>query len=196
MCLQCGAMNAACAYTFSSWVLCDISYGCRLAWEWQHARECDNTWASICHTHTHYRSLMYACVKVIQSSAQLIHSFISLHAAIQVTIVQVADEHLPRWPITSQAGGVLNSSSSTAGHPTRAAAATLEDGSSSVAATGSRFGFIRDLARRRSRAGAVPVWASFDARDSQVAPLLEYEMQQGEVRAACLPGVLMIQKIS
>lgn len=107
--------------------------------------------------------------------------------------MQVADEHQPRWPITSQAGAGLNSSSSsTAGVATAAAAAaSLEDGSSSVAATGSRFGFIRDLARRRSRAGAAPVWASFNARDSQVAPLLEFEMQQGEVRAACLPGVLI-----
>jgi hypothetical protein len=94
---------------------------------------------------------------------------------VQVTVIKVADEQQTQLPPITR-----SRAASLAG----AAAAAAEGGSASVS-TGSRFGFIRDLARRRSKAGsgsaaaaaAAPVWASIDGGDSQTAPLLEYELQ-------------------
>jgi hypothetical protein len=91
----------------------------------------------------------------------------------QVTVIEVAEEQQTSLPPITRSRA-----------PSLAGAAAAAAGKSSVS-TGSRFGFIGDLARRRSKAGnssaaaAAPVWASLDG-DSNTAPLLEYEMQ-GEV---------------
>lgn len=110
-----------------------------------------------------------------------------LAAVPQVKIVQVADEQ--------------QSSSLQQSDTISVAGRSVVDDGRAAAATGSRFGFIRDLARRRSRAGGgstaavtgAPVWASLDSRDSQTAPLLEYEMQEGEVRVKAVQPLCLGQ---
>jgi hypothetical protein len=113
---------------------------------------------------------------------------------IQVTVVEVAEEQITQLPPITR-----SRAASLAG---TAAAAAAAAGSASMS-TGSRFGFIRDHARRRSKAGsnaaaaaavAAPVWASIDGGDSHTAPLLEYEMQN-EVGAMRL-SVVLLQKAS
>jgi hypothetical protein len=108
---------------------------------------------------------------------------------IQVTVVEIAEEQITQLPPITR-----SRAASLAGTAAAAAAATA--GSASVS-TGSSFGFIRDLARRRSKAGsnaaaaaavAAPIWASIDGGDSQTAPLLEYELQnEGGCTHALVP---------
>ncbi|KAF6254331.1 hypothetical protein COO60DRAFT_1703369 [Scenedesmus sp. NREL 46B-D3] len=98
----------------------------------------------------------------------------------QVTVIEVAEEQQPQLPPITRSHAASLAEAAAA-----AAAAAAERGGASVS-TGSRFGFIRGLARRSSRAcggaaAAAPVWASLDGSELQSAPLLEYELQGQEM---------------